>query len=215
MSLSSLWCAFWMLAAYSDGEAIVVGIYIMAIAALFQAVRHGLPAAGKPLTFSADGLSGAAMSPAAIGVSVRRVAPSGTDLRGAVPGHTPGARTSAVTSAASGAANPAKYSPPSQSSPPPASLKASRLCSSRRLTFSGEPPPPSSAKEEDSRPTSGLVLQSFKRVGTVYAMRTSASVGRLASFGAGQQPMSLQEHEVSFVIKFRSGEVAFSAHLRG
>ena len=64
LSLSSLWCAFWMLVAYSDGEAVTVGIYVLAIGSLFQLVRQGLPLTEAPLTVSTNWLSGSAMSQA-------------------------------------------------------------------------------------------------------------------------------------------------------
>lgn len=64
LSLSSLWCAFWLLTAYSDGEAIIVGIYILAAGGLFQLIRYGLPLTTVPITFSTKLFDGSAMSKA-------------------------------------------------------------------------------------------------------------------------------------------------------
>ncbi|HMB48678.1 MAG TPA: DUF2339 domain-containing protein, partial [Afifellaceae bacterium] len=45
------WCAFWMLAAFTDGDALVVGGYMLVLGALYQAIRYGMPMASAPFVF--------------------------------------------------------------------------------------------------------------------------------------------------------------------
>jgi uncharacterized membrane protein len=53
---ATVWCLYWLSVVYASSDAAVIGIYILAVCAVFQLVRFGYPESGQPIATQPDAI---------------------------------------------------------------------------------------------------------------------------------------------------------------